>query len=84
MALRLLRTQRGWTLAQLREKLARRQVGVDSATIQRWETGRTPTNHREIAAVLGAIFGCTSLAFYNTPTITFDVRHDEYDEPFDD
>lgn len=81
-ALRLRRASKDWTLAELKKKLGSKRVHVDEATVQRWERGRTPSDHRRVARVLSKLFGCSALAFYRDPIVTFRSDDDDGDKPW--
>jgi len=82
-ALFVRRASMRWTLGELKRRLAgRHRINVSEATISRWENGRTPTDSQKIARALGKLFGCSSLAFYRDPIVSYrsDAPDDRTDE----
>ena len=81
MALRLRRVHARLSIAGLVRRLAQEGWEVDASTISRWEaeagkhTARQPGDEG-IVTSLGRIFGCSAMAFYRTPILTYDANEE--------
>jgi transcriptional regulator with XRE-family HTH domain len=78
-ALRLRRSEKDWTLEELKRRLAKQRIHVDEATICRWERTRVPRDDQRVARALGRIFKCSSIAFYREPFVDF-IKTDDSEE----
>ncbi len=82
MSLRLHRVQAGLSIPGLVRRLAEEGLAINPSSVSRWEhphgsgTARRPGDD-VMVDTLARILGCSTIAFYRTPVLTYDTAESD-------